>query len=194
MHHKGGIMGRRIALVVALLGVLGLAKGPEGLDGASLNKLLGGLKVSQSVLITRLSDGQVLWEKDADQLVSPASVTKVITSAAALAKFSPVHTFKTTLYHTGTRQNQRVAGDLVIVGDGDPFLISEKLWQLAADLKNMGIKEFAGDLVIDNSLFDEEVRDESRKDSARLSHNAYNGGPQHRCGSSSIGLHRPLSP
>jgi D-alanyl-D-alanine carboxypeptidase/D-alanyl-D-alanine-endopeptidase (penicillin-binding protein 4) len=167
-------MGRKIAFVVVLLGVMGLAKSPEGLDSSSLEKLLSGIKVSQSVLITRLSDGKVLWEKDADQLVSPASVTKVITSAAALAKFSPVHTFKTPLYYTGSRQNDRIAGDLVIVGDGDPFLISEKLWQLAADLKNMGIKEFAGDLVIDSSLFDEEVRDESRMDSARLSHNAYN--------------------
>lgn len=162
-------------MVLALPVVLGAVKGPdEILDGAPMATLLSGLSVSQSILITRVSDGKVLWEKDPDLLVSPASVTKIMTSAAALAKFSPVHTFKTQLYYTGTRRNDRVSGDLIIVGDGDPFLVSEKLWQLAADLKNMGLHEFTGDLVIDQSLFDEEVRDESRRDSARSSHNAYN--------------------
>jgi D-alanyl-D-alanine carboxypeptidase/D-alanyl-D-alanine-endopeptidase (penicillin-binding protein 4) len=167
-------MRRWIALIFALTFIFGATKSSDGLDTATLDKLLSGLSVSQSALITRVSDGKVLWERDADLLVSPASVTKILTSAAALAKFSPVHTFKTPLFHTGIRKSDRITGDLIIVGDGDPFIVSEKLWQLAADIKNLGIREFAGDLVIDNALFDDEVRDDSRKDSAKVSHNAYN--------------------
>ena len=132
-----------------------------------------GAHVTQSILVRRLSDGHVLFEKDPDQLVSPASVTKVVTSAAALARFSPVHTFKTGFYHTGTRRQERLAGDLVIVGDGDPFFVSEKLWQAAADLRHLGIREVTGDLVIDNSLFDAEVRDSSRQGTAKWTRNAY---------------------
>lgn len=143
-------------------GIAGLLKG-QGVSQA----------VAQSVLVVRLSDGKALYEQDADQLMSPASVTKVVTTAAVLTKFSPVHTFKTQLFHTGGRKNERVLGDLVVVGDGDPFLVSEKLWQLAADIKNMGIREFAGDLVIDNSLFDDETRDEGRKGAAKATRNAY---------------------
>ncbi len=132
-----------------------------------------GAKLSQSILVTRLSDGASLYEKNPDQLVSPASVTKVLTSAAVLARFSPVHTFKTPLYYTGARNNERVQGDLVVVGDGDPFIVSEKLWQLAADIRNLGIREFSGDLVIDNSLFDGESRDQGRQAGAKSTRNAY---------------------
>jgi D-alanyl-D-alanine carboxypeptidase/D-alanyl-D-alanine-endopeptidase (penicillin-binding protein 4) len=166
------LMRNRLVLLGALFGAQALAAQPKDV---AITKILTpkGQAVTQSVLVTRLSDGKTLYEKDPDQLVSPASVTKVITTAAVLAKFSPVHTFKTPLYHTGVRKGERVQGDLVVVGDGDPFLVSEKLWQLAADIKNLGIREFTGDLIIDNTLFDRESRDESRRDGAKSSHNAY---------------------
>lgn len=127
----------------------------------------------QTVHLVRLSDGKTLYEKDADALLAPASVTKVVTAAAVLARFTPVHTFKTPLFHTGVRRNEKIMGDLIAVGDGDPYLVSEKLWQMAADLKNMGIREFTGDLIIDNSLFGDEGRDESRKFGQKSSTNAY---------------------
>ena len=57
----------------------------------------------------RLSDGKMLYEKDADQLVEPASVTKVVTSAAVLTRFTPVQTFKTTFWYTGSRKNDELA-------------------------------------------------------------------------------------
>ncbi len=165
-------MKARLLLVGALFGAQALAA--QSKDG-SITKLLApkGQSMTQSVLVTRLSDGKTLYEKDADQLVAPASVTKVVTTAAVLAKFSPVHTFKTPFYFTGARKNDKIMGDLIAVGDGDPFLVSEKLWQLAADIKNLGIREFTGDLIIDNSLFDAEARDEGRMDGAKSSHNAY---------------------
>ena len=142
---------------------------------ATVAKVLGsgGFAVRQSVLVTRLSDGKVLFEKDPDQLLAPASLTKVVTSAAVLTRLTPVYTFSTPLYYTGTRTGGKITGDLVIVGDGDPFIVSEKLWQLAADLRNLGVKEFTGDLVIDNSLFDDENRDESRQVGLKQSRNAY---------------------
>lgn len=165
-------MKARLLLLSALIGAPALAAKPTD---STITKLLApkGQQVSQSVLVTRLSDGKVLYEKDADQLVAPASVTKVVTSAAVLAKFSPVHTFKTPFYYTGSRKNDKILGDLIVVGNGDPFVVSEKLWQLAADIKNLGIREFAGDLIIDNSLFDGEARDEGRQEGAKSSHNAY---------------------
>lgn len=143
---------------------------------SAVERLLNGQvsqAVSQSVIVVRLNDGKTLYEKDAEKLMSPASVTKVVTTAAVLTKFSPVHTFKTQFFHTGARKNERILGDLVVVGDGDPFVVSEKLWQLAADIKNMGIREFAGDLVIDNTLFDDETRDAGRVGTAKATRNAY---------------------
>lgn len=142
-------------------------------DNDAIDKLFDGKGAAQTVHVVRLSDGKTLYEKAPDTLLAPASVTKVVTAAAVLSRFTPVHTFKTPLYHTGTRRNEKVMGDLVVVGDGDPYLVSEKLWQMAADLKNMGIREFTGDLVIDNTLFGDEGRDESRKFGQKSSVNAY---------------------
>lgn len=162
-------LGSALACLWLSTQALSATSGTEG-----ITRLLKDAKgVTQSVLVVRLSDGKTLYEKDADQLLAPASVTKVVTSAAVLAKFSPVHTFKTGLFYTGTRKNDRILGDLVVVGDGDPFIVSEKLWQLAADIKNLGIHDFQGDLILDNSLFDDETRDEGRKAAAKETRNAY---------------------
>jgi D-alanyl-D-alanine carboxypeptidase/D-alanyl-D-alanine-endopeptidase (penicillin-binding protein 4) len=100
-------------------------------------------------------------------------VTKIVTAATVLHKLTPAHTFKTRFFYTGARKGERIDGDLVIVGDGDPFLVSEKLWQLAADFQHMGIKEFGGGIVIDNSLFGDPSRDDSRLGAAAQSVNAY---------------------
>src|SRR5690606_38979914 len=62
---------------------------------------------------------------------------------------------------------------LVVVGDGDPYIVSEKLWQLAADLDHLGIKEVEGNIVIDGRLFDGDGRDASRKSGTVHSANAY---------------------
>lgn len=163
-------------LLVTLLASTTAIAAKSNADQAGVDKIVqGGMSqtVAQSIHVVRMSDGKTLYEKDADQLVSPASVTKLVTTAAVLAKFTPRHTFKTKLLHSGGRKNEKIQGDLYVVGDGDPFVVSEKLWQLAADIKNMGIREFSGDLVIDNSLFGDAARDGERKFAAKGSRNAY---------------------
>ncbi len=127
----------------------------------------------QSVQFVRLSDGKVLYEISADRLLIPASVTKVVTAAAALTRWGPNHTFKTRFFYNGRRDEQTIHGDLIVVGNGDPFLVNELLWQWAADLRNMGIRSITGDIIIDNSLFDAEVRDDSRRFSVKSSSHAY---------------------
>lgn len=125
------------------------------------------------VIFARLSDGKILFENNADQLLSPASVTKVITGAAALSLFGPAFSFKTPVYYTGIIKDGRLKGDLLFSGNGDPFLVSEILWQTAIDLRHLGIKGIDGDIVIDDALFDSETRDESRKDGKNKSTHAY---------------------
>lgn len=126
-----------------------------------------------SIQFVRVQDNQVIYASHSNERLSPASVTKVITAAAALSKFGPVHTFNTRFVHSGNRKDSVINGDLVVIGDGDPLFVSEKLWQVAADLRSMGIATIKGDLVIDNSLFDREMMDESRDEGAAASGNAY---------------------
>ncbi len=129
--------------------------------------------VAQSILFYSIKDQKIIVEENADKLLIPASVTKLITSAAALSAFSPKHTFKTKTYFTGNRENDSIVGNLVVVGDGDPFLVSEKLWQFATDVRHLGIKKITGDIIIDNSLFDDTIRDAPRENSEAASDHAY---------------------
>jgi len=155
--------------VFSQIAVAAKASPSEVLDKLLSEKELG---VSQSVHIVRLNDGKTLYDRNADLALVPASVTKILTSAAALTRFTPVHTFKTRFY-VGSRKGNVVAGDLYVRGDGDPYLVSEQLWQVAADIRNLGISEIKGGIIIDNSLFDGPVRNNTRKASAKNSVHAY---------------------
>ncbi|RYZ53499.1 MAG: D-alanyl-D-alanine carboxypeptidase/D-alanyl-D-alanine-endopeptidase [Proteobacteria bacterium] len=128
---------------------------------------------SESILIVRMSDGKTIYESSPKKALIPASVTKVLTSAAMLHYLKPATTLKTKFFINGPRTAESIQGPLYVKGDGDPMLVNEKLWQMAADLKNMGITKFEGDLIIDNSLFDDEERDSSRMDRAKESDRAY---------------------
>lgn len=131
------------------------------------------LKTRQSIQFLRLSDGKTLFKKNPDQLLIPASATKLLIGAAALIKFKPNHRFKTPFYYSGRRLVNTIKGDLIVVGQGDPYITSEKLWQLSVDLKHLNIKEFEGDLLIDNSLFDGRGYDRPRQSGKNSSEHAY---------------------
>ena len=151
------------------------AEAPKGSQDSRLESLIkqAGANVETSAIVVRISNGTSVFEHQSDQTLSPASVTKLLTSAAALYRFGPASFFKTPVFHSGSRAGSRIDGDLIFVGSGDPFLVSEKLWQFAADIRNMGISEITGDIVIDNSLFGDEARDSSRMPGAKQSVNAY---------------------
>jgi serine-type D-Ala-D-Ala carboxypeptidase/endopeptidase (penicillin-binding protein 4) len=68
------------------------------------------------VLVTDLSDGQVLYSRDASAGFTPASTTKLATAIAALQVLGPSARFDTTVV-TGTAPD-----NIVLVGGGDPTL------------------------------------------------------------------------
>ncbi|MCX6116809.1 MAG: D-alanyl-D-alanine carboxypeptidase/D-alanyl-D-alanine-endopeptidase [Proteobacteria bacterium] len=144
-----------------------------GFKDANLDQRFTSKSTVHGVIFQRLSDGKILFEKNADTQVSPASVTKIITGAAALSYFLPPFKIKTPIYYSGNFKNGRISGSLFIKGQGDPFLVSEVLWQAATDLKQMGIKSIEQGIVIDNSAFDSESHDDSRKDGLKRSTHAY---------------------
>ncbi|MDB2447173.1 D-alanyl-D-alanine carboxypeptidase/D-alanyl-D-alanine-endopeptidase [bacterium] len=158
-----------------LLPLLFLSTISQAVAESRITKIIDqmGSGVDQSVSVVRVRDGKLLYAYNKDRLLTPASVTKLVTSGAALKLWGSGHTFKTDIYYTGRKTNGTIFGDLYIKGDGDPYLVSEKLWQMAADLRNMGIGHIKGNIVLDQSLFDRETRDVSRKNGSGSSRNAY---------------------
>jgi D-alanyl-D-alanine carboxypeptidase/D-alanyl-D-alanine-endopeptidase (penicillin-binding protein 4) len=102
-----------------------------------------------------LSVGSV-WNINGDQPMSPASLSKLVTLAVTLHELHPNFTFQTTL---ATSQQS-----LYLVGGGDPSFVSESLWSLVNDFTRSGIHEIQGDVVVDDSLFDDERFTETRKE------------------------------
>ncbi|NRB54468.1 MAG: D-alanyl-D-alanine carboxypeptidase/D-alanyl-D-alanine-endopeptidase [Salinicola sp.] len=101
-----------------------------------------------------LDSGEVLGALNPSQPLSPASVTKLYTAAAALDRWGPQHRFTTRFVSTGALDGNGVLhGDLVLEGGGDPALTSEELWRLIQKLRELGVSSIDGQLVISQWRF-----------------------------------------
>jgi D-alanyl-D-alanine carboxypeptidase/D-alanyl-D-alanine-endopeptidase (penicillin-binding protein 4) len=69
-----------------------------------------------SAVVADPVSGKVLWSQNPDQLATPASTTKLVTSAAALAALGPDATFTTKVVRGATNNS------VILVGGGDPTL------------------------------------------------------------------------
>ncbi len=120
----------------------------EGLNHSCLKKGKFGIKFYS------LDRREILFQHRQNDLFVPASNAKLITAAVALKELGPDFRFKTELYTLGKIQNRVLMGDLYIKGFGDPKLVTEQMWLLTSDLKNLSIDKVKGDLIADDSYFD----------------------------------------
>lgn len=130
--------------------------------------------------------GDVIYDFNAEQLFLPGSTTKIFSVAALLHAYGDHYRFKTPVYANGSIQNGKLAGDLILVAQGDltmggrqdkgsdaiAFTKMDHIYandipgatltpqdplrglnQLAHDVREKGITEINGNVVIDDSLF-----------------------------------------
>ncbi len=72
------------------------------------------------LLVVDAKSGKSVYERDADQLFAPASVTKLFSTAAALAELGADYRFHTPLARRGTIDKDGVLhGDLILIASGD---------------------------------------------------------------------------
>lgn len=108
---------------------------------------------SYSVWVQDVDADSPLLAVNADVARNPASTIKLLTTFLALEDLGPAYTWRTEVYLDGQLKDGRLDGDLYLKGYGDPFLVTERVWLLLRGLRQRGLRDIDGDLVIDNSFF-----------------------------------------
>ncbi|MGB2986209.1 MAG: D-alanyl-D-alanine carboxypeptidase/D-alanyl-D-alanine-endopeptidase [Phycisphaerae bacterium] len=159
---QSALLGCALVSTVLWLSVATVARAQQGIE-QELRATLSALphpEVRVGAYVVDLDTGRPVFIQNADIPLIPASSMKVFVMAAALAEFGPGFSFETLFATNGT--------DLVVIGDGDPAPGDEKVHHTrdepitsdferwADTLLEKGISTIPGDLVIDESIFDDQ--------------------------------------
>jgi D-alanyl-D-alanine carboxypeptidase/D-alanyl-D-alanine-endopeptidase (penicillin-binding protein 4) len=116
-----------------------------------------------SVAVAELDGGRAVYARNPDQPETIASVTKMLSSAAAIHYLGPDYKFKTTLWRKGDVHDGGIlVGSLLVVGGGDPN-ISGRFYEndsfavfdrWVEGLRQAGIVRISGDLILNAAGFD----------------------------------------
>lgn len=105
------------------------------------------------VIVKSLTTGETIYEHNSDKMYIPASNEKIITSVSALSLLGKDYRFKTDFLSGGGISNGVLHGGLYIKGYGDPTLSEGHLGYIVFQLKQRGVKEIKGKIVVDDSYF-----------------------------------------
>jgi serine-type D-Ala-D-Ala carboxypeptidase/endopeptidase (penicillin-binding protein 4) len=175
---------RNLIRLMASLGPLALAQVNPDIYREGLRKRLDFIfrdekleNTAMSIQVYSLSKQESLYELGSNKALSPASVTKVITGLVALKKLGPNFTFKTEVLVDGPIKDGTLRGNLILRGGGDPALVTERLYLLASEVRRNNIKVISGDILVDDSIFDQIKIDSNRiKTDTDRAYNAPVGG------------------
>ncbi|MBN2037768.1 MAG: D-alanyl-D-alanine carboxypeptidase/D-alanyl-D-alanine-endopeptidase [Chitinispirillaceae bacterium] len=111
---------------------------------------------SVAVAVSKLEDDSLVLAINADTLLNPASVTKLVTGAVAFELLGQNHFFVTRIFTDSVLVHDSclTVRNLYIRGSGDPGFTVERLWLFVENLHHIGIRKIMGDLVIDDFFFD----------------------------------------
>lgn len=165
----------RFLLVIAwlLLAVPGYAALPAPVAQALR---AGGVPAeSVAVFVQRVDRSQPSLAHRAERPLNPASTMKLLTTYAGLELLGPAYAWRTEIHATVPPQGEILNGDLILKGYGDPALTLERFWSLVRALRQQGVREIRGDLVLDRSYFADAGYDPAAFDGEP--YRAYNVGP-----------------
>jgi D-alanyl-D-alanine carboxypeptidase/D-alanyl-D-alanine-endopeptidase (penicillin-binding protein 4) len=125
------------------------------IDGSPFASARWGIKV------VSLSNGDTLYERNANRLFTPASNMKIYTTGVALDLLGADYKWRTSVYSLSQPDTAGVIeGDVVLYGRGAPDLVSQttngtenSLANLADALHARGIRRVKGNVVGDDSYF-----------------------------------------
>lgn len=110
------------------------------------------------VYVTVDGSGPVLFERNAERALIPASTQKIYVAGAALSAIGPDARYSTDVFADGRVSSGLLNGDLVLRASGDPTFGTTQLAALAASVKSSGITRVTGSLVLDDARYDRLTR------------------------------------
>ncbi|MBI3130645.1 MAG: D-alanyl-D-alanine carboxypeptidase [Acidobacteria bacterium] len=135
-----------LALVLAATGALRADDFMEWARGLEKR----GVKVSAGCW--ELETGRAVNRHQEHLMLIPASTTKVVSTYAMLKTWKPDLQLETEVW--GQLVGGEVVGDLIFKGGGDPYLVTERLYSLARELRALGVKRVLGEIKLDQGAFD----------------------------------------
>ena len=108
---------------------------------ASINKLQADSQFKHSIISLYVVDktGKVIYDKNSQTGLAPASCLKVITAVSAFELFGKDYTYKTKLGYDGRIDSGILKGNIYIIGSGDPTLGS---WRYSSTKENIVLANF----------------------------------------------------
>ena len=116
-----------------------------------LNRAIG-------VQVMSLRTGKTLYAHNPTKKFIPASGMKLVTMAAALHYLGPNYRFETRLLIDGPIVDGVAKGNIYVQGSGDPALADGDLEEITLALARAGIRAIDGNLILDDSFFDDQRR------------------------------------
>ena len=125
---------------------------PQSVKGALSFRNIPDSKLSVFVEDLESKEVVLAWNETVPR--NPASVEKMVTTLVALDKLGPTYRWKTEVSFLGPVTDGRLDGDLLIKGYGDPYLVTERFWQMLRNVRRKGVDTISGNLLLDDSYFD----------------------------------------
>jgi D-alanyl-D-alanine carboxypeptidase/D-alanyl-D-alanine-endopeptidase (penicillin-binding protein 4) len=110
-------------------------------------------KSALSLLIMPSHHGDPILRQQADKSVLPASTLKLVTSFIALDELGPNFRWKTQILSDAPIKQNAINGKLYLKGGGDPNFTWDRLSLLLRNLRQQGLRDIQGDIVLDRSYF-----------------------------------------
>ena len=130
---------------------------------------------SVGIVVRQTQARQPIISQNPKQSMNPASTMKLLTTLAGLETLGPAYRWKTEVYLDGKLEDGVLNGNLVFKGYGDPRLTVEQFWSWLHELRQRGLREIRGDVVLDRSFFEAVNHDPAEFDNDPT--RAYNVGP-----------------
>ncbi len=126
---------------------------PLAMTHAGMPRQLDGLVGSRDAVLLSDDADQILYARNADKQLIPASILKIVTSLAVLDALGGTHRISTEFYRDPEN-------NLKVKGLGDPLLISEVLAQIATHLSRRTDwpRRELRDLILDDRYFKQPIR------------------------------------